>query len=298
MKHPAEGKAPGRDSLWTRLRRGVARVKERPDWSEFAGTDWVERIMEVIVTDDFHAKQGRSTGRWVLNENGKRLSVYLKRHYRLPWWQGVLAALFPSRGWSPALQEGEHLAWAREQGFPVPAQVAAGEYIGPWGKLRSFLAIEELADMAPLHEAIPLAAETLDPHTFLAWKRGLVREVARLTRELHKRSVFHKDLYLCHFFIPRADLSATPADWRGRVHVIDLHRMGRHALTWPMWQLKDLAQLLYSSSVSGLTARDRVRFWKAYLGAKRRSLWNRLLARLIRFKGRRYERHNAKRTAA
>ena len=296
MKHPAD-KARG-DSLWTRLWRGVARVKERPDWSEFAGTDWVERIMEVIVTDDFHAKQGRSTGRWVLHENGKRLSVYLKRHYRLPWWQGILAALFPNRGWSPALQEWEHLEWAREHGFPVPAQVAAGEYIGPWGKLRSFLAIEELADMSPLHEAIPLAAEKLESHTFLRWKRGLVREVARLTRELHKRSVFHKDLYLCHFFIPRADLSLTPAEWRGRVHVIDLHRMGRHGLTWPIWQLKDLAQLLYSSSVAGLTARDRVRFWRAYLGPKRRSLWNRLMARLIRFKGRRYERHNAKRSAA
>ena len=29
--------------------------------------DWADRIMEVTVTDDFHAKQGRSTGRWISN---------------------------------------------------------------------------------------------------------------------------------------------------------------------------------------------------------------------------------------
>src|SRR5213079_2543628 len=104
---------------------------------------------------------------------------------------------------SPALQEWDHLEWARREGVPVPAAVAAGEYIGPWGRLQSFLAVEELADMLPLHEAVPAAAARLDPATLRRWKRGLVLEMARLTRGLHGRRTFHKDLYLCHFYVHR-----------------------------------------------------------------------------------------------
>src|SRR5262245_26416989 len=171
-------------TLWRRLARGVWRLRERPDWSAFAGPGWAEHIMDAAVTDRFHAKQGRSTGRWILHAGGRRLAVYLKRHYRLPWWRGLLAALWPGRGWSPALEEWEHLAWARAQGLPVPDAVAAGERIGPWGRLQSFLAVEELADMLPLHEAIPAASARLDADAFGAWKRGLTAELARLAREL------------------------------------------------------------------------------------------------------------------
>src|SRR5687767_11378437 len=104
------------DGIWRRLFRGVRRVRARPNWTRFAGPDWADAIMEAAVTDRFHAKQGRSTGRLVLQSEGRRLAVYLKRHYRLPWWRGVLAAVWPDGGWSPALQEWRHLNWAHRQG--------------------------------------------------------------------------------------------------------------------------------------------------------------------------------------
>ena len=143
--------------------------------------------MAVAVTDRFHAKQGRSTGRWILQARrraagARRLSVYLKRHYELPWWRGLLASLWPGRGWSPAMQEWQHLEWARRQGVPVPAVVAAAEYIGPWGGLQSFLAVEELAGMLPLHEAIPLAAvRSGSRQRSASGNATLVAEMARLS---------------------------------------------------------------------------------------------------------------------
>ncbi len=286
------------ETFWQRLVRGVRRVRARPDWPQFAGADWPERIMQVAVTDRFHAKQGRSTGRWVLHADGRRLGVYLKRHYRLGWWQGLLATLWPDAAWSPALQEWRHLEWARSQGLAVPRAVAVGQYVGPWGRLQSVLAVEELTDMLPLHEAIPLAARSLDAAAFARWKRTLIAELARLTRELHGRRRFHKDLYLCHFYIPRADALAGGADWHGRVHLIDLHRLSRHLWTWPLWQVKDLAQLLYSSEVEGLDARDRLRFWRHYLGAGRRTVAGRWLRWCVRVKWGRYRRHNRKRARA
>jgi lipopolysaccharide kinase (Kdo/WaaP) family protein len=284
----------GAGGWWQRLLHGVNRLCARADWNDFAGSDWPERIMHQGVTDDFHAKQGRSTGRILFESAGKQLAVYLKRHYKLPRWHGLLATLWPWADWSPGMQERANLEWAREQGLPVPKVVAAGEFLGPWGKLQSFLAIEELTDMIALHQAIPLAAKQLDPASFRRWKAGLTREMARLARLLHDRNRFHKDLYLCHFFIARADINCVP-NWTNRVHMIDFHRLAHHPLWRAFWVSKDLGQLLYSSQVEGVDARDRLRFWRAYMGPERRTWFSRLMRRVVLMRGRNYSRHNAKR---
>jgi heptose I phosphotransferase len=290
-----------RESLWRRLVSGVRRWRQRSDWPRFAGADWPARIMDVAVTDRFHAKQGRSTGRWLVQASEdadprrKRLAVYLKRHYELPWWQGWLATLWPWFNWSPAWREWRHLEWARRRGLPVPKTVAAAEYVGPWGKLRSFLAIEELTGMLSLQEAIPLAALRQDAASFRHWKRTLAVELARLTRMLHDRRCFHKDLYLCHFFIAHDDTRAVPGNgWRGQVHLIDLHRLAHHPLTWKLWQTKDLAQLLYASEIIGVDARDRLAFWRAYRGAGPNRPGCSWVRRLILYRWRRYRHHNAR----
>jgi hypothetical protein len=282
-----------RGSLWRRLTRGVRRLRQASDWTDFAGPDWAERIMAEHVTDRLFRKQGRSIARWTLTAaDGRRLIVYLKRHYRLAWWRGKLAMLFPQRAWSPGLQEWEHLQWAADQGLPVPRAVAAGELIGPWGRLQSFLAVEELSGMLALHEAIPLAQQQLDTLAFARWKRSLAAEMARLTRALHGRRVFHKDLYLCHFFIREDDTRRLPDSWQGRVVVIDLHRLARHRWTAWWWKIKDLGELLYSSEIPGVTARDRLAYWRAY--GTGRGWMGCLLGWCVRLKWRLYRRHNQK----
>jgi heptose I phosphotransferase len=295
---PSPAARPG---LRKRLIRGELRLRERPDWAEFAVAGWPDRIMDVVVTDRFHAKQGRSSGRWVLPAPAvsggppRRLAVYLKRHYDLPWPLGWAATLWPGRGWSPAFREWEHLEWARVAGVPTPRPVAAAEYIGPWGRLRSFLAVEELNDMLPLNEAVSRAASLLESAAFRCWKRGLIAEAARIARLMHDRRAFHKDLYLCHFFIARVDCAAAAPDWRGRVYLIDFHRLGRHPWTWLWWRVKDLAQLLYSSEIPGVDLRDRLAFWRAYRGPAAGRSADRWLRRFILFKWRRYRRHNVRR---
>jgi heptose I phosphotransferase len=279
------------DSFWHRLTRGRRVIHAEPDWEDFAGPHWADRIMTEEVTDRHHAKQGRSIGRWTLTgRDGRQLVVYLKRHYVLPRRHGLLAAFFPRRAWSPGLQEWEHLEWARAQQLPVPRTPAVGELLGPWGKLQSFLAVEELAGMLALHEAIPLAERRLSPVEFARWKRGLVGELVRLTRELHRRRAFHQDLYLCHFYVPEADTNAVPKAWQGRVWMIDFHRLTRRRVAWRWWQVKDLAQLLYSTfDVPGVAPRDRARFWKLY-----RTTDPHWVKRAARWKADRYHRHNAR----
>jgi heptose I phosphotransferase len=259
---------------------------------------WIDRIMEIPVTDRFHSKQGRSIGRWTLSQGGRKLVVYLKRHYQLPRRHGILAMLFPGRDWSPAMQEERHLEWAHRQGLPVPRVLAAGERIGPWGRLQSFIAVEELQDMLPLHEAVPLARARLDVARFREWKRALAQEMARLAHALHDRCYFHKDLYLCHFYVPRNATGTVLKSFTGLLHLIDLHRLGHHRWTWPWWQAKDLSQLLYSSETAGVDVRDRLVFWRAYMAAAGKGPAAGLLGRWIRFKAERYRRHNRRRALA
>jgi heptose I phosphotransferase len=282
-------------SLWRRLRRGTHLFRRAADWDQFAGEGWEDRIMTEPVTDRLHEKQGRSIGRRVCVDGRAQLSVYLKRHYRLPRWWGVLATLFPDQAWSPGLQEWQHLKWATAQGFPVPRPVAAGQTVGPWFQLQGFLAIEELHGMLPLHEAIPLAATRLEPVKFAKWKRGLTAELARLARELHRRQVFHKDLYFCHFYIPEGFTRTIPENWVKRVVMIDLHRLAWHPVLGAWWQAKDLAQLLYSSDVPGVTARDRMRFWKLYRSQWPKRLPTDWLLPLIKWKWHLYQRHARRR---
>jgi heptose I phosphotransferase len=141
-------------------------------------------------------------------------------------------------------------------------------------------------------------AGRLSPQEFRHWKRGLVAEMARLARLLHDRRRFHKDLYLCHFYIHQRDLAGIPAEgWRGRVWMIDLHRLGHHPWTWRMWQWKDLAQLLYSSEIPGISTRDQILFWRYYRGLGPRTRADRWLRRCVLFKWQRYRQHNLRRKA-
>lgn len=282
-------------SFWRRLLYGSRVIRQTEDWPRFAGEGWPDRILNERVTDLLHEKQGRAIARWTLSDGGDKLVVFLKRHYKLPLLHGLLATLFPRSAYSPGLQEWEHLQWAEAEHFPVPRAVAAGQFTGPWFKLQGFIAVEELTGKLPLHLAVPLAAERLDPVTFALWKRGLIAELARIARELHRRKVFHKDLYFCHFYIDESLTREVPPTWTNRAVMIDLHRLGRHRVLAPWFQVKDLAQFLYSSEVPGVTARDRMRFWKRYSelwpGTKPAG-W---MKTLIRWKWKLYRRHAERR---
>ena len=220
------------------------------------------------------------------------LSVYLKRHYRLPWAARLAATFDPARTYSPAAAERAHLERARALGVEVPDVVAAGEQIGPHAGLSSFLMVAELTDCEALHEVLPKLAERLDPSEFAGLKRRVIAEMARITATLHAARHFHKDLYLCHFFldVDRLGRESEPI----RIVLIDLHRLNVHRL-WPgWWRWKDLGQLLFSTyDVAGIDDRDRLRFWRSYRKRLRLPL-ARWQGRLVQFRAARYGRHNRK----
>ncbi|HEV3166883.1 MAG TPA: lipopolysaccharide kinase InaA family protein [Isosphaeraceae bacterium] len=275
-------------SLWARLVRGTR-------WTWFADryrpalpADFAATVMTLKTDDRFHAKQGRSTARVRFHSPAGTLSVYLKRHYRLPWPARVAALVNPSGQHTPASAEWAHLEQARSLGLPVPETVAAGEWIGPWGALQSFLMVAELAGCEALNEVLPGLSLQLPAGQFARLKRTLAVEMAAITATLHGAGYFHKDLYLCHFFL---DMSALDRPGR-KLSLIDLHRLGCHPWMTMRWRWKDLGQLLYSTlAVPQIDDRDRLRFWTHYrrLVSPRLPAWQ---ARMIRLKAAQYRKHN------
>ena len=125
---------PGLGSWWHRLLHGVRRLyTPRADWSDYVGEQWADHIMQADLTDDINKKQGRSTGRWLLEAHGKHLGVYLKRHYELPRWLGLLAALWPRGDWSPGMQECNNLEW-RGRWAPRSERCCRRRISGPLGE--------------------------------------------------------------------------------------------------------------------------------------------------------------------
>jgi heptose I phosphotransferase len=249
--------------------------------------DFDSGLMSLDTPDRLNVKQGRSTARVVFHP---KLSVYLKRHYRLPWSAGLAATLHPSGRYSPAAEEWTHLDRGRALGIEVPEVVAAGERIGPRGGLTSFLMVAELSGCEALHEALPRLAARLESRAFADLKRRVIAEMVRIAATLHGARLFHKDLYLCHFFL---DLDRLDRDDRDvRIVLIDLHRLST-GRPWPAWlRWKDLGQLLYSTfGVDGINDRDRLRFWRLY---RRRSplTLSRWQAAIVTFRAGRYRAHN------
>ena len=280
-----------RGSLWDRLFRGVALVVGRRAVSVRAPPDFDDDVMTLESRDRLHAKQGRSTARVVFHPgDGRPLSVYLKRHFQLPWPARLSALVNPNGRHSPGAAEWAHLERARSLGVPVPDVVAIGERIGPWAGLQSYLVVAELTGCKELNEVLPVLAHWMDEAGFERLKRRIVKEAARISATIHKARMFHKDLYLCHFFLDLERLAADPTDVK--LTLIDLHRLQQHRL-WPdRWRWKDLGQLLFSTEgVAGVSPRDALRFWVHY---KReadvpRPEWQ---ARMIRLKAARYSAHN------
>ena len=277
-------------SLWQRWSRGVSWTWINERYRAHLPDDLGAHVMTLESRDRFHAKQGRSTARVVLVRADRPLAVYLKRHFRLPWPARLAALVDPNGKHSPAAAEWAHLERARALGIDVPEVVAAGEHIGPWAQLQSFVMIAELSGCDAVNELLPRLAAQLDSRAFEALKRQIIDEMARITVTLHAARAFHKDLYLCHFFLDHEGLNV-PAF---RLSLIDLHRLEEHKL-WPdWWRWKDLGQLLFSTyGVDGITDRDRWRFWRIYRGRVgiRRPGWH---ARMVRLRAARYLEHNRK----
>jgi heptose I phosphotransferase len=112
-------------------------------------------------------------------------------------------------------------------------------------------------------------------------KHRIIEEVANIVARMHSAGLHHQDLYLCHFLCG-SEQGCLP------LTLIDLQRVERHRRLPGRWQVKDLAQLHFSSA-QYITRQDIRRFWKVYnaiyhTGRRITPLWHSILRKSERIR--------------
>lgn len=251
-----------------------------------ASLDSYDAIAAWKPTDNFIAKQGRSTGRYRVDVGGRSLHLYVKKHMRLPWWQRAFGptAAFPG----PA--EHANIERIAALGIRVPETIFAGaDGSVPCGSL---FATRALDGYLPLHLYITGPLTTLRPELRRKRKAALVCRLVDVARKLHDARLHHRDFYLCHFYLQ----DDVDCDDGFDLVLIDLGRL--HESRLARWKIKDLAAMLYSTEIAGVTRTDRMRFFKQYVGLQKLDAAAKRLARRIEAKAKHYRRHNQKSRAA
>lgn len=185
---------------------------------------------------------------------------FLKLHWGVGWreiFKNLAALRWPVLG---AMTEWRAIQRLDALGIATMRPAAYGREGWNPARLRSFVITEELAGCVSLEDYTKGWSRHTSPP---AEKRALIRRVADIAARLHRNGVNHRDFYLCHFLMREP--------WDGteqglELYLIDLHRVQLRRQVPERWRVKDLGSLLYSALDIGLTARDRLRFVRAYSG--------------------------------
>lgn len=216
--------------------RGLARAEdwfsargERLGKSTLAG--WRERVM-------LELEVGGSTCR-----------VYVKRFVQPSWGAQIKRMLSGQVFRSSAGVERHWITRMADAGLPVPEVVAfAEEGHGLWER-RSLIALAEVEGES---------MERYFARSTSPLQRDVLNESARLIGRLHAAGFIHRDLYASHVFM--REVGAMP-----RFCLIDLQRVMHRPLRWRRWQVRDLAQLNYSTPAEAVSMRARLMWLGRYV---------------------------------
>lgn len=222
---------------------------------------WAEQdafvAVEQLQGEVYRELEGRRTLRTEVDGRG----YFVKIHRGIGWGE-IFKNLFSLR--LPVLgagQEWRAIQRLHEVGVPTMTAVAYGERGDNPAKQHSFIVTEELAPTIDL-EQFSLNWQEQPPEPCL--KRALISEVAKMTGNMHRAGVNHRDCYICHFLL-HTDKPVSATGFR--LSLIDLHRAQIHPSLPVRWRNKDLAGLYFSAMNIGLTRGDKLRFLKTYFSA-------------------------------
>ncbi len=221
-----------------------------------------------------------------LPHQGKQVALYLKRYGKPSfrqlckrWWLGRSKTATADSDFYAAIRLAEY-------GISVPRPIALGRQMGRVGELRSFVLTEELPHADALERLLPQRRQgNKTEYALLNDRKKLIEQIALLVRQLHRSGFYHRDLYLSHIFL------CQEASGLEKLCLIDLQRVFQPRLCRRRWQVKDLAQLYYSSREYGNRG-DILRFLKFYFQCDRLDNSHKQIVRAVARKTRRIARHD------
>ena len=250
-------------------------------FESFMRYDHVEIVKQAI--------KDRTTAKLTLRHDGKESTFYLKRHTSAPLKEHLKLLTRLSRPKS-AMNEWRAIIRFHELGLPTMIPVAAGKKSSKLGLVStSFLLSLEIKDARRLDHYLAEWLEHPVSRKDILRKRTLIKQVAQLTRKMHRSGLNHRDFYLCHIFIREKE-----AQEDFELFVVDLHRVDIRKEVPRRWAVKDLAAINYSSLDLPVYTTDRIRFLKHYLKKERLEKTDLVMIRQILKKTRRMAKHTKK----
>jgi len=198
---------------------------------------------------------------------------FLKQHFGVGWgeiFKNLLSFKKPILG---AMTEVHAIERLEQLGIATTPLVAYGQRGSNPAKLQSFVLTQDLGDIISLED---LCADWQNNPPDAEFKRRLVIALAQLAARLHGAGLCHRDFYLCHFVLKKAELAQGDGDIA--LIVIDLHRMLAGQPSSGSAVMKDVAGLYFSTMDYGFNADDWALFRQYYL-PQTDNFWTRVEAR-------------------
>jgi tRNA A-37 threonylcarbamoyl transferase component Bud32 len=199
--------------------------------------------------------------------SGVRRHVIYKR-FRVTAWSDPWAALLRR---SPALRSWVHGHGLRERCLPTARPLAVLHRRRGGLHHEGYLLTEKVAGAVDLHGYLADVMSLTAPER-RARLRHLVDHLARLSRELHRRRLSHRDLKAANILVSEPDIeTGGPMCW-----LIDLVGVERYSALPRARRVQNLARLHASFHRSVLLSRtDKLRFLRVYLewGLRGREGW-------------------------
>ena len=211
------------------------------------------KMLQAMEGNIYRQVKTRKTFHFSLNGKG----YFAKIHSGVGWLEilkNLVTLKFPVVS---ARNEWEAIHRLQELDIATMNVVAYGEKGWNPASRESFIITEELTDTISLED---YCKQWIDNPPGFRTKRKLIEKVAGIARSLHQNGICHRDFYLCHFLLHQG------GEPFPKLSLIDLHRalMGKNLAQ--KWIIKDVAGLLYSTKMIGLSKRDLLRFMRHYNG--------------------------------
>jgi len=183
-----------------------------------------------------NAAKDRYTMKLRLPGIGGAKKDFIVKYFRpKPLFQRFMEYLDPFHRPSGARHEWNAMWAFLELGLPGPVPVA-------WGRGSGFSAVvsEAVNYVMKLDQWVEKNHRVRETNEWAPIKRELIKYVAEIVGRMHANGLHHQDLYLCHFLCG-SEKYGLP------LTLIDLQRVRKHKKLPKRWQVKDLAQLHFSS---------------------------------------------------
>ena len=185
-------------------------------------------------------------------------SYFIKQHFGVGWGEIVKSFLSGKKPILGAMTEVSAIQKLDAIGIPTTPLVAYGQQGCNPASMRSFVVTEDLGDIDSLED---ICADWQANPPDAAFKRKIIIAMAQLAAKLHNAGLCHRDFYLCHFALKKAEL----AQGKIKYYLLDLHRMLQGQQPNSSAVMKDIAGLVFSAKDCGFSAEDWALFKQYYL---------------------------------